>query len=198
MAPEKLFGPWILWLVNVCPKFYTFCLNFIQYLHVWIQVSWPRMSATMSVVPLHPPPPPLPIPIFMVSDNRYGYCNCMICPLCLYRQIRLIEHRVTTMTSVQAQLLLLNFSMKVHTEVHKISEQSLHLLSRCRSVFIFLIVFLAVQLYFPTNCFFIFNSVRTLFNFFVLKNMLKYSNKDKGVFFPGQQGYRAFCQCLFE
>ena len=31
MAPEELFGQLILWIVNLCPKFYTFCLNFILY-----------------------------------------------------------------------------------------------------------------------------------------------------------------------
>ena len=29
LTPEELFNQWSLWIVNYCPKSYTFCLNFI-------------------------------------------------------------------------------------------------------------------------------------------------------------------------
>ena len=38
MAPDELFSQLSLWTVNLCPKSYTFCLYFILYLHVWIQI----------------------------------------------------------------------------------------------------------------------------------------------------------------
>ena len=37
MAPEELFSQLSLWMVNLCLKYFSFCIYFILYLHVWIR-----------------------------------------------------------------------------------------------------------------------------------------------------------------
>ena len=38
MSPEQIFSLLFLWIVNLCVNSYNFCLYFILYLHVWIQI----------------------------------------------------------------------------------------------------------------------------------------------------------------